>query len=266
MRLLWPDLEGIPLSDATPSPVAPDAEGGTVLVFSVHPDDAAIVCAGPIRKAVRDGGRVVICCLTHLDAQGLRRGIESRSELLDAAHAFGIKEDDVLFLGYPEGQLAPMWAEPKWDFGRPPYNGCLAGGITRNAENLTLVISDLVDGLMPNRILLPHPEDDHADHKTAYWAILAAVRRATLLARPPHMFSYLVSRGQWPPAGSRFDAPALDRHWPLHAVWLDGDQVEAKTYAIAAHTNFPDRMVHDRYAPRHFLRENELFWLLPATK
>ncbi len=258
-------LEGSPLSDIPPIPTAPDAEGGTVLVFAVHPDDAAIVCAGPIRAAVRDGGRAVVCCLTCLDAEGLRRGIESRSELLDAAHALGLPENDIMFMGYPEGQIAAMWAEPKWDFGRAPYNGCLAGELTRNAENFTLILSDLIDGLSPHRILLPHPEDDHGDHKAAYWAILTAIRRTTLLARTPRLFTYLVSHGDWPPTGDRFDPPDCDRDWELYEVKLDDDQIEAKTYAVAAHTNFPDRKVHNRFNARHFLRANELYWLLPAT-
>jgi LmbE family N-acetylglucosaminyl deacetylase len=88
------------------------AEARRVLVVTAHPDDVDFGAAGTIARWVAAGAEVAYCIATDGDAGGndrsmARSGIAAlrRQEQLKAAAAVGVSE--VIFLGYPDGRLAP---------------------------------------------------------------------------------------------------------------------------------------------------------------
>ena len=83
-----------------------------MLVVTAHPDDVDFGAAGTIARWVAAGADVAYCIATDGDAGGSDRGAARsevaalrRQEQLKAAAAVGVNE--VTFLGYPDGRLAP---------------------------------------------------------------------------------------------------------------------------------------------------------------
>jgi LmbE family N-acetylglucosaminyl deacetylase len=81
----------------------------TILVIVPHPDDAELTCAGTVSRWVRDGDRAIMLVATDgargakLTNEPDRMVQERKNEQLAAARVVGY--EDVLFLGFPDGEL-----------------------------------------------------------------------------------------------------------------------------------------------------------------
>src|SRR5262249_42584028 len=115
---------GLLAAFAQPSPTHPDS----IVVFAPHPDDEVIGCAGVIMQALARGARVKVVAITSGDgfpaaAAGVThkrvdhlvpddflalsrlRQTESRTAL----ELLGGKADDLVVLGYPDGDLGNLY-------------------------------------------------------------------------------------------------------------------------------------------------------------
>src|SRR5215813_15449821 len=115
---------GLLAAFAQPSPTHPDS----IVVFAPHPDDEVIGCAGIIMQALARGARVKVVVITTGDgfpaaAAGVAhkavdrvgpddffalsrfRQIQSRTAL----EILGGKADDLIVLGYPDGDLGNLY-------------------------------------------------------------------------------------------------------------------------------------------------------------
>src|SRR2546421_198447 len=90
------------------------AAAKTILVIAPHPDDEALIAAGRIRAAVLAGDTVKIIVVTNGDAQlgGVDRGLQREGESVAAAQLLGLTEQDVIFLGYPDGSMLDIYNAP----------------------------------------------------------------------------------------------------------------------------------------------------------
>jgi LmbE family N-acetylglucosaminyl deacetylase len=105
-------------------------EQAGALIFAPHPADETLGCAATILKAVHKGQQVKIVFLTNGDGstQGaavffkktpqeltaedyLVLGNRRQEEAICAANKLGLKEQDLIFLSYPDNGLAPLWLE-----------------------------------------------------------------------------------------------------------------------------------------------------------
>ena len=93
-----------------------------LMIFSPHPDDESLGAGGLIQRVLKAGGRVKVVFMTNGDGfpEGVERedrisrptaknytiyGEERRLEAVKAAITLGMKERDVIFLGFPDGGL-----------------------------------------------------------------------------------------------------------------------------------------------------------------
>jgi LmbE family N-acetylglucosaminyl deacetylase len=118
----------------------------TTLVIAPHPDDETIGCGGTLCLHAQRGGRAVVVFLTsgelglkHLPPEEARRTREKEAEA--AAVILGLSALHFLRL-------------PDW--------GC-AGAADRAAAALASILA----AEAPELILLPHPADDHPDHRAS---------------------------------------------------------------------------------------------------
>lgn len=86
---------------------------GIVLAIAAHPDDIESWCAGTLARAVANGATISLVLVTSgeagsADAQDTRATVKRRreAEALTAAQILGIA--DVIFLCYPDGEVANM--------------------------------------------------------------------------------------------------------------------------------------------------------------
>jgi MYXO-CTERM domain-containing protein len=87
----------------------------TVMVIGPHPDDEAIIGAGRTRAGVDANDIVKVVVVTNGDFNGQAVGYQREPESVNAALALGLGEQDVIFLGYPDGNLVELWAATSGD-------------------------------------------------------------------------------------------------------------------------------------------------------
>jgi LmbE family N-acetylglucosaminyl deacetylase len=126
-----------------------------VLVVAPHPDDETIGCGGLICRHVDAGDRVTAIFLTSgelglktLPVQEAKRTREA--EALAASRVLGLAE--VAFLRQPDWVLEDQTA--------------------RTADILAPVLARVA----PDRVLVPHPEESHPDHRAALPILHLALR------------------------------------------------------------------------------------------
>ncbi len=142
--------------------MAEQREPTPVLMVAAHPDDVDFGAAGTVATWVDAGVDVTYCVVTDGDAGGFDLAVPRgdiprirRAEQEAAAKAVGVA--DLVFLGYPDGRLAP-------------------------SLELRRDISRLIRQVRPRRVLCPSPQRNfgrihasHPDHLAAGEASLCAV-------------------------------------------------------------------------------------------
>ncbi len=187
-----------------------------ILVVAAHPDDVDFGAAGTVATWTDAGIDVTYCIVTDGDAGGFDPGVPRseigpmrRREQTAAAKEVGV--DELIFLGYPDGQLQPTL-------------------------ELRCDISRVIRQVRPQRVLIPSPERNyrrifasHPDHLAAGEASLCAVYPDS---RNEFAFPELAIEG-WVP----WTVPEV---WvmagpePTHVVDIT-EQVERKFAALRCH-------------------------------
>ncbi len=161
-----------------------------VLVVAPHPDDEVLLAGGVMERAVKAGQRVAVIIVTNGDYTCERDGYLREAESIAALKTLGVSEENVHFLGYPDGALAKLSAEPLPPMEHRDATGqCIARTGTyadRGAGRLdehtrrtgqpaewtsTALVGDLVallTRLSPHEVYLAHALDDHPDHAMTY--------------------------------------------------------------------------------------------------
>ena len=281
-------------------PYQPLTSADRVLILSPHLDDESLAAGGLMAQAQRLGVPVRVAFLTNGDgsrstliAHNLRHrhpqsmvefALLRQHEARAACAQFGLDEDDLIFLGYPDGGGLPLWEE-FWEAKRP-FRSAFTGLIRAPyADARTLrtpycgdaVWRDLI-GVMrdfrPTRVLTTHPADTHPDHATIY--NFAALALETLRLEPDtrawatatRLESFMVHYGIWPVPNGLHPDQVLAPPAPLHATgtqWtnLDLDAADQAT-KLCAINSYPSQLaVTPRYL-RAFARRNEIFGSEPV--
>jgi LmbE family N-acetylglucosaminyl deacetylase len=147
-----------------------------VLVIAPHPDDESLGCGGTISLLCRRGDLVQVVFLTSGE-----RGVEGlppqearalrEAEARQAGAVLGVNH--VAFLRLPDG------------------------GVAGNIEPGGARLAQMLGGRRPGLLFLPHPGDEHADHKAAL-PLVAAAWRTLPGGPPPQLWGYEV----WTPLAS----------------------------------------------------------------
>lgn len=245
-----------------------------VLIIAVHPDDETIACAGIIRYCVENNVPVKIVVLTdgYLGASAVKRHDES----ITAMGILGVKQEDIIFLGYPDGTL-PSLLTRNWESNNPyrinntTTNGNYTFSYQKNASysgaNLYDNLNEIISNFHPTIIFYPDSEDEQIDH----WAGNAFVeyvmaknnyngsKYSYIIHDPPHWPSprtYNPEAYLLPPKELTY----IDYKWVLFP--LDHYQERLKEAAIATYTS---QINTDSYV-RSFIRKNEIFGINPIIK
>jgi LmbE family N-acetylglucosaminyl deacetylase len=199
-----------------------------------------------------------------------------QKEVLKAAKNLGLKEDSIIFLGYPDGSLKTLFEE-NWD-----YNNLLAvdnGGSKYNhslynssyephapycGTNLAKNIEQIIVDYKPTIIIYPDGGDYHPDH----FGASAFVRYAEIQTNyTGKSYSYLVHYPNWPTPP--YYSPHSNLTYPYSfatsdATWyfrnLNRGEESAKKKAIES---YPTQLIVNNTYYLSFIRINELFTTYP---
>jgi len=245
-----------------------------VLIIAPHPDDEAIGCAGVIRYCVENNISVKIVVLTdgYLSASPVKRHDES----VNGMKMLGVPQDDIIFLGYPDGTL-PMLLTKNWNH-KSPYNinGTTTNGnypysyqqnASYSGESLFYNLMEIINNYEPTVILYPDSEDEQIDH----WATNAFMEYAMAkINYKGNKYTYIVHDAPYWPSPRKYTPEAaltppveltyIDYKWV--AFPLDEYQERLKEASI---DSYESQISSDSYI-RSFIRKNELFGISPVIK
>jgi LmbE family N-acetylglucosaminyl deacetylase len=277
---------------ATPAPVL----STRLMVFAPHCDDETLGCAGRIQQTMAAGGSVQTVILTNGD--GFRTAVETQmrklnigpADYIQFAHlrqqesyralaALGVSKENVLFLGYPDQGLTPLWNDywtPEHPFTSAsthctasPYANTFHPASRYCGQDLSADIKTALRAFHPTVVTVSHPAEDHPDHAGAAAFVALALQelqadpRERDWAKQVRLEYYLVHRGDWPmPQGERTDEPLLppaemvrcDTRWKSLA--LTTAQTDRKNRSIAL---YPSQTAMMGNFLASFARRNELY-------
>lgn len=159
-----------------------------ILVISPHPDDDVLIAAGIIYSAVERQEPVKIVYMTNGDYYGgTDQGYLRQSEAVNAASHLGMVEDDLIFLGYPDGYLKNIYENYinatdifTTALGQSTTYGNRGLGLTDyhsfrfgmpanyNRYNILTDLEDIISSFKPDQIFTLSEFDRHPDHSTTY--------------------------------------------------------------------------------------------------
>ena len=265
-----------------------------LLVFAPHPDDETLGAAGLMRQARLRGDDVRAVIITNGD--GFRISAEQyfhevvvspqdfvryaymrQGEARTALAVLGVPPDHVLFLGYPDRGLMPMWTS-HWSASAPVASAYTGADRSPYVDSPTphapycgqSLLSDIKRQMLaerPTDIYVTHPNDDHPDHAAASVFVRTALEQLRASGVPwaqsARLHYYLVHRGDWPaPQGLHEDAAllppgqmaSLDTRWA--ALPLTRRDTQKKYAAIK---RYQSQVAASSRFLFSFARRNELF-------
>lgn len=277
----------------------------SVVVFAPHPDDEVIGCAGIIQQALARGARVTVVAITSGDGfPAAAAGVTHKqvkqvgpddffalarlreNESRNAIQILGGKAEDVIFLGYPDGDLGNLYKSTddkvfRQQFTRKnetyaliqkDYHTSLHGEPA--PYNRSSLLGDLVEvlkALQPAEIYVTDGTDGHIDHRAAFWFVRDAAKQVGYKGA---FYTYLVhGLPAWPfPTGVTPNRPFESRKvngevaprglpWPPpRRVPLTLEQAERKLKSIQAHNIPVVGMPEHQGEMESFVKSEEVFW------
>jgi len=236
------------------------SSGDRVLIFAPHPDDETLGMGGLIsylssRKipkkiiflTVGDGnpyGFFEERKMRYSPKEFIETGFRRRKEALNALKKLGVKQNEVIFLGYPDTVLFKMFKKPHFpiigkarlDF--VPYDFSPDFRQETKGENLLDSLEKIISDFRPTKIFLPHREESNSDHRATFLFVKKALLASCL---KPEVFQYLIHfrwkfwrvypgklRGEkviYPPKFVVFE-----KNW--YSFWLNREEAEKKKKAL----------------------------------
>jgi LmbE family N-acetylglucosaminyl deacetylase len=277
---------------------APDTSQ-KILIFSPHPDDETLGCAGLIQQATSKGVPIHVVMLTNGD--GFRVAVERQfrqlqvqpsdyvqfasvrqQEVRKALMPLGIERDNITFLGYPDRGLLSLWNH-NWSADKPytsPYTRANSSpysvGYRKNAvycgQGLLNDLKEILRERKPTDVYVTHPSDDHIDHTAASSFVTLALEE---LKREDKAFVdcklhyFLIHRGDWPAPQGMYKTDSLvppSEMVSLDTVWktrpLTPAQVERKSESILSYESQTSVM---KKFLTSFARSTEIYGTLKAA-
>ena len=277
----------------------------SLVIVAAHPDDEVIGCAGIIMQALARGARVKVVVITsgdgfpaaaagvthkpvdHLgpdDFLALSRLRQSQSRI--ALRILGGKADDLIVLGYPDGDLGNLYESSDdkavrqqfthknetYALVQKDYHSSVHGKSALYQRSS--VLGDLVElltTLQPTEIYVTDETDGHIDHRAAYWFVRDA---AIQVGYTGSFYTFLVhGLPAWPfPPGVTPNQPFESRKvdgevaprglpWPPpRRVPLTPAQAARKLKSIQAHNIPVVGMPEHQSEMESFVKAEEVFW------
>jgi LmbE family N-acetylglucosaminyl deacetylase len=277
----------------------------SIVIFAPHPDDEVIGCAGIIMQALARGARVKVVDITSGDgfdaaAAGLtHKKVDEigpddffalsrlrQTQSRNALEILGGKADELIVLGYPDGDLGNLYDSTDDKAVRQKF--------TKKNETYALIqkdyhtsvhdepalyqcsslLGDLVElltTLQPTEIYVTDETDGHVDHRAAFWFVRDAARQVGYKGA---FYTYLVhGLPAWPfPPGITPNRPFESRKvngevaprglpWPPpRRVSLTPEQAQRKLKSIQAHNITVVGMPDHQKEMESFVKSEEVFW------
>ena len=247
-----------------------------ILIVAPHSDDEAIGCTGVLLRAIAEKKRPGVVILTAADgfpkaaAAAARKSMDDLSpddfvalaalrqrHSLQAMLRIGVREKDLLFLGYPDGGLATMYASSSNEPYRQPHTGRtetygpVVADYHRQVHNrpapylrasVLADLTEIIQARRPQEIYVTGELDAHGDHRVTFRFVRDAAQAAGYQGT---LWTYIV-HGRSPDSSPGRRLTLSDSELATKRSLLESYQVGVSP-------------VHDRLADT-YAKAEELFW------
>lgn len=261
-----------------------------ILIAAPHIDDEVIATGGLIQKAIKAGAEIKIIYLTNGDNnlnsvivdedKNLKIGPDDfitlgetrMAEGRQAAKDLGLSDKNLEFLGYPDQGLSQLFnnyysADKKYSakgikFTYNPYAGTYRSKQDYNGENIVNDLSTIMNSFQPNILIIPHPLDQHPDHKATF-RFFDKVLAENPKQNDIKVWLYLVHYKNYPadklvaPNKFLFPPSKLFSQSGWFSLDLDKDEIQVKLKALSE--NKTQLVKIPLLDSRMFIRRNEIF-------
>jgi LmbE family N-acetylglucosaminyl deacetylase len=219
----------------------------SLMVFCPHEDDehpwaglmrAMIEARRPVQVVFFTGGDVGEC-ERYFDGhpcdpvRAREFGTVRMAESVEALEHIGVKRNQIVFLGLPDGGSGEIWfdhiqrANPFFSIYLAVDHAPYAGMFVPNLPYARVAVIDAVKRLItefhPAMIATPHPDERHVDHRTANWFVLKAcqelVRKGQMNGNTVVLADRAYGSGGYKPAPYQYQK---------YAVYLSGEVAALK--------------------------------------
>jgi len=196
-----------------------------VLFLAPHPDDEVIATGGILQQVISEGLPLKVVYFTNGDNNQLAfivyekrivfrkgeftfMGEVRRKEAVKAMGLLGIKEKDLIFLGYPDFGTMNIFTK-YWGDDVPfksmltrvtnvPYKECFSYRAPYTGESVLIDLKTILEDFRPTKIFVSHPVDSNVDHRALYLFLQVALWDLEGHIDRPHVYPYLVHSTAWP--------------------------------------------------------------------
>ena len=196
LKLALVTPEGGTLATTT-SDIAVNSLPASLMIFNAHEDDEGAY-GGLVRVAVEAGIPVRVVFFTSGDVGACERyyskpcgpnearefGMVRMEESVEALGHLGLKRENLIFLGLPDGGSGAIWSQnikPSNPFlsiylaaDHAPYGNVLKPNLPYAREPVIDLVKQIISDFRPAMIATTHPDERHVDHRTANWFALKA--------------------------------------------------------------------------------------------
>jgi LmbE family N-acetylglucosaminyl deacetylase len=194
-----------------------------LLILAPHIDDEIISSAGIIEQAEKVGAKIKIVYMTNGDENigsligkekiitlspndFIALGEQRITEGKKATQVLGLKENNLIFLGYPDFGLSYLLSKnfntnnpytskgTKFDYN--PYHGTYKEGQSYTGSNVVENLKEILKDFQPTIIFVSHPRDYHPDHRATFQFLEKVLSEEKI---NPRIFAYLVHYPLFPP-------------------------------------------------------------------
>jgi len=194
-----------------------------LLILAPHIDDEVISSAGLIQEANRVGAIVKIVYLTNGDENlssliGKEKiitlnpndfvalGEQRMDEGKKSTKILGLKETDLIFLGFPDRGLNHLltkffnentpYSSQGTKFEYNPYQGTYKENQIYTGSNVVADLTEILSSFKPTLIIAPHPRDKNDDHAATFQFLQKVLSEQKINT---HLFAYLTHYPLFPP-------------------------------------------------------------------
>jgi len=272
--------------------------GARIMVIAPHPDDETLGGEMVLRLAVNqhlparvllitcgDGFRGAARAQFHRapsPADMIHLGQIRQKETLHAARAMGLKPDQVVFLGFPDGGTLSLWSAnwlPTHRFrsrttgvDHCPYANALVPGAPYCGTALLSEIESQLMRFRPTDIYVSHAWDKHPDHVAANLFLTAALSALSgePFARHVRLHPYLVHADNFPLSGGYHPSLFMNPPDALRSNGLTWSELRLTPGQVAYRKNLIDLYSTQDRLTRPFLeslaRRSVLFGEVPPAQ
>jgi LmbE family N-acetylglucosaminyl deacetylase len=263
-----------------------------ILVLAPHPDDEALTVLGPIQRALKAKARLKIVYFTNGDYNELsyflykrtpvftkggfiKIGKSRQAESRAAMQYLGIKNNDLVFLGYPdrftEAILTSFWNPKKppasliTQIKRVPYEDAPSFGAPYVGQSILKDLKRILIAFNPTKIFVSSPQDTNPDHRSLYVYLKIALLDLEKELNPK-VYTYLVHKPGWPQIrgyrpDSALDKPlGFDNKIVCENISFTPEEIQKKYNVI---TLYKSQLSFAKHYFLSFVRKNELFCVYP---